>query len=754
MSASPKSDEITVVLLGNPNTGKSTVFNALAGVRQRVGNYPGVTVEKKTGRFEIGRKRFTLVDLPGTYSLAPRSPDEMVTVDVLLGRQRDLSAVGVVLCVLDASNLERNLYLVSQVLELGLPTVVVLNMMDVASEAGVKIDAPRLARQLGAGVVPMQANRGVGLAELKSALSVAAAGAKPPEPRSPFPETFQQEVSSLDAAIRADGDVTLPRYLVERLLLDTGGYLEKALLRGKSGSVLDLVRAAQDRLARAGLQVPGVETASRYRWASDVLTGVISQPAKRKVTLSDKIDGVLTHRLYGTMIFVVVMMFVFQSIFTWTGPAMEGIGWVMNGLGGLVEDAMSEGPLRSLIVDGAIAGVGGVLTFLPQILVLFMFIAILEDCGYMSRAAYLMDRLMSRVGLSGKSFIPLFCSFACAIPGIMATRVIENRRDRLVTILVAPLMSCGARLPIYMLFVKAFIPERTLLGGVIGLQGITMLAVYMLGIVTAVVAMLVLKKTILRGETPPFMMELPSYKMPSPGTVLLRMFERGWAFVRQAGTVIFAATVLVWALAYYPHDADTVERPFRPELLEVEEEIAFIQSQGGADGSSELDQPQRRRLEELELAKKDVKNLIAGAYMQQSYLGQSGHLIEPAVRPLGWDWRIGCAVISSFPAREVVIGTLGVICNLGEGHDEASRLLPAKLKSLTHEGSGLPVFNVPVALSVIVFFALCAQCVATLAVMRRETNGWRWPVFAFVYMTVLAYVGAFVTYRIGMLFVS
>ncbi len=750
MSAATNERVITVALVGNPNTGKSTLFNALAGLRQRVGNYPGVTVEKKIGRLAIDDQKFTLVDLPGTYSLAPRSPDEMVAVDVLLGRQSDVQQPDVVLCIVDASNLERNLYLVSQVLELGRPTVIALNMIDVAADNGLTLDVERLRRQLGVPVVKMQANRKVGLSDLKQALS-AAASQDSLKPNSPFPIAFQQEVAALESRINRDARASVPRYLVERLLLDTSGYLEHSGVFSGDGELHAEIKSARARLAEAGCPVPAVEAMSRYKWVGEVLDGVVTRPAERRVTTTDRIDKVLTHWLGGTVIFICMMIVVFQAIFAWAVPLMDGVQWLVGQLGSLVASSMPAGALRSLLVDGVIGGVGGVLVFLPQIFILFFFIALLEDCGYMARAAYLMDRLMCRVGLSGKSFIPLLSSFACAIPGIMAARVIENRRDRLVTILVAPLMSCSARLPVYALLIAAFIPSTTYLYGWLGLQGITMFAMYVIGVITAVIVALVLKTTILRGETPPFVMELPTYKVPSLGLVLHRMFDRGWAFVRRAGTIILAVTILIWFASYFPHNAETVEAPYRGQVESLEREIAQLKASATAEpGDPQADE----RLAALEVELEAVENEIAGAYLHQSILGRSGRWIEPAVRPLGWDWRIGCAVVASFPAREVVVGTLGVIYNLGDEQDEESEPLRDKLKAAKWDDSGRPVFNVPVALSIMVFFALCAQCASTLVVIRRETGSWGWSAFTFIYMTTIAYLGALATYRIGMFFMS
>ncbi len=386
-----------------------------------------------------------------------------------------------------------------------------------------------------------------------------------------------------------------------------------------------------------------------------------------------------------------------------------------------------------------IGGVGSVLTFIPQIFILFFFIAVLEDCGYMARAAFLMDRLMVHVGLSGKSFIPLLSSFACAIPGVMATRTIENRRDRLTTILIAPLMSCSARLPVYAMLIAVFIPPREFLGGWITLAGLTLTAMYLIGMVTAAVVALILKRTLLRGPTPPFVMELPSYKLPDPMVILHRMLERGWSFVRRAGTLIVAVAVVVWASLYYPHDT-AVEAPFADKKAQLEQEFnALAENDPGR--------------EEISAKLVEVDNEIAGAYQEQSILGRLGHWIEPAVRPLGWDWRIGCAAIASFPAREVVVATLGIIYNLGEVDvdDTKASGLNNALREATWEGTDRKVFNVPVALSLMVFFALCAQCAATLVVIKRETDSWAWPAFTFTYMTVLAYLAALATYQIGSL---
>ncbi len=737
---------ITVALVGNPNTGKSTLFNALAGVRQRTGNYPGVTVEKHIGTMVYDQQRFDLVDLPGAYSLAPRSPDEMVTVDVLLGRRADVPPPSVVLSIVDANNLERNLYLVSQVLELGLPTVVALNMVDIAKKNGVAIDADQLAERLGVPVVPLVALKKTGVPELKAAL--AAAARKETAPRlSPFPEAFCREVKSLGDQLNEGRRPPLPRYLVERLLLDSGGYVEQSVL-GREGHAARLaLAAARDRLKQSGLQIPAVEAIARYDWARGVLDGVAAHPPQRRRSWGDRLDRVLTHKLWGTLIFILLMAAVFTSLFRLADPLMNRID---QGIG-LAADAaaavLPAGALQSLVVDGVIGGVGAVVIFLPQIMILFLFIAIMEDCGYMARAAYLMDNLMVRVGLSGKSFIPLLSSFACAVPGIMATRVIEHRRDRLTTILVAPLMSCSARLPVYVILIGAFIPSRRLLGGAVDLRGLVLFAMYLVGATTAVVVALALRKTLLRGETPPFVMELPDYKVPSPRLVVHRMLDRGWAFLRRAGTVIFAVSIVVWAIAYYPRADEAVHQVLADRQAELTAQVAALPPgdpayQETVVALAEFDDP------------RGLANLEAAEHQRLSLLGRMGRFVEPVVRPLGWDWRIGCAVIASFPAREVVMGVLGVIYDLGGeldvGAEEDQHRLATRMRQARWDDTGEPVYNIPVSLSIMVFFALCAQCAATLAVIRRETNSWRWPIFTFTYMTVLAYLGALATYQIGM----
>ncbi|MEX0716118.1 MAG: ferrous iron transport protein B [Planctomycetaceae bacterium] len=779
---------LTVALIGNPNTGKSTLFNALAGMQARVANFPGVTVEKKLGRMRCGGREVRLVDLPGTYSLSPRSLDELVSVDVLLGRQRDVGAIDAVVCIVDASNLERNLYLVSQVLDLRLPTVVVLNMSDLAGQRGMTIDAAALEERLGVPVIPTSAHKRRGIEAVREAIvQVAAAdeatdgwlgskrsgapsesptcppiaGGDPPgdlagrggrpaadrpqpphfDPKSEgesadgastshrpslFPDAFYAECERLEAKLaESNGVEPPPRYLVERMLLDVGGAVEERFERRTSDDLASWLKAARERLRQAGCRIPGVEAQVRYAWVREVLDGVLVRPSERVVTSSDSIDRVLTHRVAGMLIFAAVMFVVFVSIFLLADPVMQLVEAGPAALGDMVAGVMSPGTLRSLIVDGVIGGVGSVLVFLPQIAILFLFIALLEDCGYMARAAFLMDRLMRPIGLSGKSFVPLMSSFACAIPGIMATRVIENRRDRMVTILVAPLMSCSARLPVYLLLTALFVPdEKWLIGGLV------LFAMYSLGVLVAVPVAWTLKKTFFQGETPPFVMELPSYKWPSPRIVLSRVYDRSKAFVVRAGTLIFATMIVVWAAGYFPGDHA------RENALVAQLEVL--------EGVEEPAAEQEARLESL----REEINVERGELIAGSFLGRAGHAIEPFVEPLGWDWKIGVGAIASFPAREVIIGTLGTIYSLGGDVDEEDEGLRAAMQSSTR-ADGTPVYTIPVALSIMVFFALCAQCAATLMVIRRETNSWRWPAFTFAYMTILAYLGAWATFALA-----
>jgi len=782
----------TAALLGNPNTGKTTLFNALSGLRQRVGNYPGVTVETKKGEALCDGRHFDLIDLPGTYSLAPRSPDEMVAVDVILGYRPEEPRPDVVLSIVDASNLERNLYLTTQALELGVPVVLALNMTDVAEAQGVRVDPAALAERLGIPVVPIQANTGAGLDRLKAALRQAAEQHRVPAGVT-FPEAFEREVDALRPLVGP----APPAFLLRRLLIDAGGYTEKRLVAEHGAALAEHLTQARGRLAAAGCGVPGVEARTRYGWIREAARPCVNRDAEKSkaATWTDALDRVLTHRLWGSLVFLAVMLGLFVSIFWLATPLMDAIDGGVNAVAewlGPPEGLLPAGPLTSLLVDGVIKGVGSVIIFLPQILILFAFIAILEDCGYMARAAYLMDRLMSRAGLSGKSFIPLLSSMACAVPGIMATRTIENYRDRLATILVAPLMSCSARLPVYLLLVGAFLPIATAArpdGYSWWVPGLVLFSMYLIGLVVAPLVAYVLKRTLLRGETPLFVMEMPLYKWPSFKVVIWRMLDSAGAFLKRAGTLILATMIVVWALLYFPREVGSTQAGVDATLAaqavlatlregEAEEKRKELVAEvgqlgnrliGGAAHYDEL-HALLTRVAAFGEGQEDAANVdrlqdeslkVLGEWKRQSWLGSLGRAIEPAVAPLGWDWRIGTAALASFPAREVIVGTLALLFDAPEEEEEpgpdgeprpkpiGETRLANNLRSARWEGTDRPLFTVPVALSVMVFFALCAQCVSTLVVIRRETRSTGWAVFAFVYMTVLAYVGALVVYQVG-----
>jgi ferrous iron transport protein B len=700
----------------------------------------------KKGQFSADGRTIDLIDLPGTYSLAARSPDEMVAVDLLLGRRPEEPRPNVVLSIVDATNLDRHLYLMSQLLDLGEPVVVAVNMIDAAEAQGIKVDCTRLSERLGVPVIPIQANKGVGLSDLTRAILSAAESAESPRPL-PFPEPFEQEVANLQTTLGA----AVPGFITRRLLLDVGGHIERWLIEKNGEGLRAELAGARTRLSEASCAVPAVEARTRFGWTRSAVAAAVTKPRQRPVTWTDRLDKVLTHRLWGTLVFLIVMFLIFQSIFMGAKPLMDAIDRVREAAARAAESVLPPGPVQGLVADGIIKGVGSVLVFLPQIMILFGFIAVLEDCGYMARAAFLMDRLMSRCGLSGKSFIPLLSSVACAVPGIMATRVIENRRDRLATILVAPLMSCSARLPVYVLLIGAFLKE----GYPSWLPGLVLFGLYMIGFVVAPLVALLLKRTLLRGATPVFVMELPAYRRPGTRAVLRRMGEAGWAFFLRAGTIIFAAMIVVWVLLYFPfRDAEGTPYYERIEAAEKQAKEAAGQTQKLKDDGQEVP-------EELE-AKVAEPDRLNGEWKRRSALGRAGLFLEPVFRPLGWDWKIGMAALASFPAREVIVGTLGLIYDVGDvdtkaiGDDSADAEAKEKAAGLTkavrEDWSKDPIrgkYGISVAVSLMVFFALCCQCASTLAVIRRETQSWWWPAFTFSYMTVLAYLGALISFQLG-----
>lgn len=677
-----------VVIAGNPNSGKSTLFNALTGLRQKVGNYPGVTVEKKLGRcFGPHGEAFDLLDLPGTYSIAARSPDEAVARDVLLGRRPDTPAPDAILCVVDATNLERNLYLVSQLAELGRPLVVALAMVDLAERQDIRIDPEALGAKLGCPVIPVIASRRHGLVALRQALAQQLEGRAPQ--RAPLPAALASVAETVGEALGREQRIAAGAVLSEALLLISApdAKADAALSPALRGTVT----YAREELKRAGLDPLSAAITARYAWVHEIVTASLRPHSGDGAMVSDRVDAWLTHKVWGWLFFLGVMGLMFFTIFYVADIPMGWIEAGQNALADWVKAKMAEGDLRDLLSDGVIAGVGGVVIFLPQILILFLFIGLMEDTGYMARAAFIIDRLMQRVGLHGKSFVPMLSSFACAIPGIMAARTIDNRKDRLVTILVAPLMSCSARLPVYALMIAVLLPVGFPAWQKAGL----MLAMYLLGMLAAFGMAWLFRRTLFRGEHSLLLLEMPPYRRPSLRVTLVRMLERGGIFLRRAGSVILAISILIWALSTYP-------KPTQPDATPAQ--------------------------------------ALAG-----SAAGRLGHAIEPAIRPLGYDWKIGVGIISSFAAREVFVGTMSVIYSIENNDDATTSLRSAMLAERRPDGR--PVYTAGVCVGLMVFYVLAMQCLSTLAVVRRETNSWRWPIFQVAYMTVLAWVGAYVAYH-------
>lgn len=625
----PETD-VVVALVGAPNTGKTTLFNALTGSRAKVGNYSGVTVERREGKIQGIENDVRLIDLPGTYSLNPETLDEQVVEDMLSGRMLGERKPDGILIIADATTLERGLGLVLQVLEShpNSPVALAVTMIDELRARGGRINFDLLARRLGISVFPIVGNRGVGMDVLKRALE----------------------------------DVT----------------------QWSNGSSVEVAETPEARFVQV-----------------DALWREIQQQSLHRDERTDRIDRVLLHPLWGGLIFAGVMLFVFQSIFTWAAPAMDGIDSLFAELGRVSRSVMPAGLLTDLWTDGIIAGVGSVVIFLPQIVILFTLIHFLEDVGYMARAAFVVDRVMGWFGLQGRSFIVLLSCYACAVPGIMAARTIPNPRDRLATILVAPFMTCSARLPVYTLLIAAFVPSVSIALGV-GLQGLVMLALYLLGAVTAIVSAALLKATIVRGHVSTFYMELPPYRFPTPRLLASQVWRSAKAFLKRAGTIVFCASVIVWALLNFPK-ADPIE------------------------GATPLVQAQ--------------------ANLEASVGAQLGKAIEPAIAPLGYDWKIGVGLIASFAAREIIVATLAQIYAVGDVENFEG--LRGALASDIDPRTGEPVFSLPVALSLLVFFVFALQCTSTIAVMARETGSWKWPAFALSYMLALAWVGAFVTYRVS-----
>lgn len=682
-------------LVGNPNCGKSTLFNALTGLKQKVGNYPGVTVERKVGTaYSQHGQPMTVIDLPGAYSLAARSPDEAVTRDVLLGRRPDTPMPDRIVCIVDASNLERNLYLVHQILDLGRPVILVLNMMDLAIAAGLDLRIARLEHELGLPVIACEAAHGKGIVELKLAMS------RPdlalPRHRWDVPAPIAGAVAELQASLQQnEGKPPLIARAEALLLLTDHDRVRVAGSQPLSARTHEILETWQGRWRTEGIDWAGSLVGARYDAIARLIAEVVHtrRPDGDDRSTSDRIDDVVTHPVWGWAVLGALMTALFLGIFTLAEHPMGWIETFMAGIADAVKAAMPPGDLRDLITDGAIAGVGGVVVFLPQILILFFFIGLLESTGYMARAAFIMDRLMSRVGLNGRSFIPLLSSYACAIPGIMATRTIEEPKDRLVTILVAPLMSCSARLPVYLLMIAALMPTETVpTGAKVGL----MLLMYALGTFGAFGFAWLFKRTLLKGAPPLMIMELPPYRLPRLRDVALHMLERAGLFLKRAGTIILGLSIVLWFLTAYPKAGDEVG---------------------------------------------------AQAQLAQSFAGQAGHALEPLIEPLGFDWQIGIGLISSFAAREVFVSSMSVVFNAEAEGEDTAPLRDALLAATWPDGR--PLFTPLVCFTLMIFYVFAMQCVSTIAVVKRETNSWKWPLFQLAYMTGTAWLLSFLVYQAG-----
>ncbi|MBN8246106.1 MAG: ferrous iron transport protein B [Verrucomicrobia bacterium] len=753
MNSSPPA--FTAVLTGNPNCGKTALFNALTGLRAKVGNYAGVTVERKEGAL-LGAAPghpVTVLDLPGTYSLSPQSLDEQIARDVLFRRVPGVPEPALVIVVADASNLQRNLYYATQVIELGYPTFLALNMVDVARQNGHTVDPAALSRALGVPVFPMVASEGEGVGTLQEAVHRFAAqpGSHRVIPRefNELPEQFGREAQAIEQRLETLFPHRERLAAAEALLLLGDDPVLNSHREIYPEPLVAAVTAARTRLESAGVDWRSAAIEARYARVFAIAQHVTTETLSEGESFSDRLDRLLTHRIWGLVIFVALMALMFQGIFSvaqWPMDALDaGVGWLAD----RVSTALGPGDLQDLLANGVIKGVGAVIVFLPQICLLFLFIALLEDTGYMARAAFLMDRLMSRVGLHGKSFIPMLSSFACAIPGIMATRTIESPKDRLVTILVAPLMSCSARLPVYTVLIAACIPQTRVLG-FLGLPGLTLLGMYLLGIVGALGMAWLFKRTLLRGEPPPLILELPPYKRPVPRVMLRHMWDRAKLFLRRAGTVILGINILLWFLATYPRQPEldtafdarllTLVQPSDPAVRTPAEAAARVQAWRA--------QPDRAALVEAADA---LNHEQSGERLRGSFAGRLGHAIEPLIRPLGFDWKIGIGLVASFAAREVFVSTMSVVYNVGEvdAGDAAGTASLVEVLQAERRPDGTPVYTLLTGLTLMVFYVFAMQCVSTVAVVRRETNGWKWPLFQLAYMTALAWVLAFLTYQIG-----
>jgi len=651
----------TLALVGNPNAGKTTLFNALTGLRAKTANFPGTTVERKVGRLHLDHKQIVVVDLPGLYSLDSKSPDEKLAADALQGRLEH-TAPDAALVVVDATNLERNLFLASQVLELKCPVVVALNMMDMARHNGIRIDVAKLRQELGCVVVPVSARTGDGVEQLKQELSRLVNGAMP---------------------------------------------------------------EAVDHVDPHCAGCTGCTFQARYEWTEQISTRVMDPVIVERSVWTDKLDDYFTHPILGVVAFHVVMLGLFALIFYAAQIPMELIDHLFARIQTGITALLPPGDVQSLVSDGIVGGVGGILVFLPQICILFFALSVLEDTGYLSRAAFVMDRIMRKLGLPGKAFVPLLSAHACAIPAVMSTRVIENPRDRLLTILVTPLMACSARIPVYAMVTALLFPHSPFKAALV------FTAAYAVGVATALGAALVFRHTILPGESKPLMIELPPYRVPALRTALLHTFDRAKIFVKQAGTIILAISLILWALSYYPKSSPPAA------AVAMTAQAAQLEKSGGPAQAAQV-----------AALRDNADRLTAQHSLQNSFAGKVGRLVEPVIQPLGYDWQIGIGIISSFAAREVIVSTLAIVYGVGKDAAEKDQTSLYSTLRQAKRTDGTPIFNTATCASLLVFYILAAQCLSTTAVVRRETGTWKWPLFQIAYMTGLAYVAALVVYQV------
>lgn len=699
--------DIRVALVGNPNTGKSTLFNILTGLNQKIGNFPGVTVDKKTGFCQLPDGRTAeIIDLPGTYSIYPKSKDESIVFSVLADKAKAL-VPDLIVVILDASNLKRNLLLYTQIADLKIPVVVALNMIDVSDKAGITINIDLFAKKLGVPVVPISARKIKGIDLLKSTIAYSNKIA------------LQQDTIDIDSIAPQ-----LIAQIQEELKIDNPYF---ALQLAHQHETLDFLSAKEsDRIEDLekehsfhSQKAQATETIARYSFINDLLYDTVKKPeTAHDESVSNKIDKILTHKIFGFVIFFAILMFIFQAIFSWSAYPMSLIENLFIWLQSSVNKALPTGPFTSLLVNGIIAGLSGVLVFVPQIAILFAMISILEDTGYMSRVTFMMDKVMRKVGLNGKSVVPLIGGFACAVPSIMSTRNIENWKDRMITIMVTPLVACSARLPVYTLLIALVVPNRNV-WWLFNLQGLALTAMYLLSIISAVLVAFVMKFILKARERGYFIMELPVYRMPRWKNVAFTMYDRSKTFVLQAGKVIIAVSIILWVLKSY----------------------------GPGDRFAQIDKTYSQPQYTKTMKPDSLNKVVASEKLENSYAGVFGHVIEPVIKPLGFDWKIGIALISSFAAREVFVGTMATIYSV-DGDADKLESVQQKMHSATNPDTGKPVFTLAVAFSLMMFYAFAMQCASTVAVVYRETKDWRWPATQFAYMTALAYVASFIVYNL------